>query len=178
MDVSLLWNGWEPVARGAVMTVTGYATLVVLLRITGPRTMSSMTPVDFVIAVTMGSAFGRVLTAEDVAVSQVVAVLVFLVVIQWALAWARAHTPWMGRVLDHPPALLYSEGRMMRGALRRHRLTEADVHNAARTSGHGSLANVHSVLLMMDGALGVITHDSFGDGSSVTPWLERHRSDR
>lgn len=157
------------------MALAGYLTLLVLLRTTGPRTMSAMTPVDFVIAVTMGSAFGRVLTAEKVAVSQVVAVLVLLVAIQWALAWARARSPWVGRAMDHPPALLYSEGRMMRAALRRHRLTEADVHNAARANGHGSLEDVHSVLLMMDGSLGVIARGAFGDGSSVTPWLERHR---
>ncbi|WP_277455321.1 YetF domain-containing protein [Janibacter sp. DB-40] len=173
MTTSLLWTGWTPLLQAAVMATVGYLVLVLLLRGTGPRTMSKMTPLDFVIAVTIGSAFGRLITAEKGTVSQLVAVLVLLVVLQWVLAWLRSHSTGVRRLLDHPPVVLYEDGVMRDRALRRHRLIEDDVHEAARGAGKGSLEEVHTVLLLREGSLGVIGREDIGDGSSVTPFVAR-----
>lgn len=121
----MLWTGWTPLVHVALMATAGYLALVVLLRVTGPRTMSKMTPLDFVIAVTVGSAFGRTITAEKVSLVQ---------------------TLWV--------------------------LVEADLHEAARGAGLGSMADVHTVLLLREGSLGVVTHDQIGDGSSISRYAE------
>ncbi|MDN6180576.1 MAG: DUF421 domain-containing protein [Halomonas subglaciescola] len=153
--------------------IVGYLVLVLLLRGAGPRTMAKMTPLDFVIAVTLGSTFGRTVTAVDVSLAQAVAALALLVVMQWVLAAVRARWHFMHRVLDSPPVLLYYNDELQHRALRRHRLTEGDVHTAARQSGQGSLDDVQAVVLQQDGSLGVITHASMGDGSSILPYAER-----
>ena len=44
MDSSLIFNGWTQLVQAVLMATVGYLTLVVLLRTTGPRTMSKMTP--------------------------------------------------------------------------------------------------------------------------------------
>ena len=177
MDVSYFWTGWNPIWHTLLVGTVGYVTLVMLLRGTGPRTMANMTPLDFVIAVTLGSAFGRVVTAADVGLVQVLVALMLLVAIQWALAALRARWPAMRRLLDSPPALLYYDGQMQRATLRRHRLTEPDVSTAARQAGHGSLANVQAVILDQDGSLGVIAAEAMGDGSSTLPFVEQRRAD-
>ncbi|WP_147917143.1 DUF421 domain-containing protein [Ruania zhangjianzhongii] len=178
MDSSYFWAGWTPIWHTLLIGTVGYLTLVILLRGTGPRTMAKMTPLDFIIAVSLGSVFGRVVTAADVGLAQAVVALILLVAVQWTLAIARSRWRFMRRLLDAPPALLYYDGEWQRKALRRHRLTEVDVHTAARQSGHGSLADLQAVILQQDGSLGVITKDSMGDGSSVLPFIERHRADR
>lgn len=175
MDISYFWAGWSPIWHTLLVGTVGYLTLVILLRGTGPRTMAKMTPLDFVIAVTLGSTFGRVVTAKEVSLAQAVVALVLLVVVQWVLAALRARWRFMRRLLDSPPALLFYDGELQPRTLRRHRLTEHDVHAAARGSGHGSLANVQAVILHQDGTLGVIAVDAMGDGSSVLPFIERHQ---
>lgn len=177
MDLSYIWVGWPPIWHTLLVGAVGYLTLVIMLRGTGPRTMAKMTPLDFVIAVTLGSTFGRTITAVDVSLAQAIAALVLLVVVQWMLAAARSRWRFMRRVLDSPPVLLYYDGELQRPALRRHRLTEVDVHVAARQAGHGSLADIQVVILHQDGSLGVIAAESMGDGSSVLPYIERHRDD-
>lgn len=177
MDLSYFWTGWTPIWHTLLIGVVGYLTLVILLRGTGPRTMAKMTPLDFVIAVSLGSVFGRVVTATDVGLAQAVLALVLLVAVQWALAFARSRWRFMRRLLDSPPALLYYSGQLQHRTLRQHRLTEIDIHTAARQSGHGSLAGVQAVILHQDGSLGVIGTDSMGDGSSLMPFIERHRGD-
>lgn len=169
----MIWNGWTPLIQVTLMASVGYIALVLLLRTTGPRTMAKMTPLDFVVAVTVGSAFGRMITAEKSTVSQLIWVLVFLVGLQWVLAWLRARSVLLRRLLDHPPVVLYEDGRMRERALRRHRLIDDDVHEAARGAGKGSLEEVHMVLLLREGSLGVIGRDAIGDSSSVTPFVAR-----
>lgn len=177
MDITYFWTGWTPIWHTLLVGTVGYLTLVILLRGTGPRTMAKMTPLDFVIAVTLGSAFGRVVTAVDVGLVQAITALVLLVVVQWVLATIRSRSHAMRRLLDSPPVLLYYDGQLQHKALRRHRLTEADVHTAARQSGHGSLEDLQVVILHQDGSLGVIGADSMGDGSSVLPFVERERGE-
>lgn len=174
MDLSLLWDGWSPIWHTLIVGTVGYCVLVILLRITGPRTMSKMTPLDFVIAVTLGSAFGRTITAVDVSLVQAVVALVLLVGVQWLLAMARARWRFMRRALDSPPVLLFYDGELQHNALRKHRLTEFDVHTAARSAGNGSLIDVQAVVLQQDGTMGVISRSSMDDGSSVLPFVERH----
>ncbi|MGJ9421269.1 DUF421 domain-containing protein [Aeromicrobium sp. CF3.5] len=175
MDSTYFWTGWSPIVHTLLVGVVGYLVLVMLLRGAGPRTMASMTPLDFVIAVTLGSAFGRVLTAVKVSLAQALAALVLLVVIQWVLAAARARWSLVRRLLDAPPVLLFYDGQMQHGVLRKHRMTESDVHTAARESGHGSLADLQAVILDQDGSLGVIARSSMGDGSSVLPFVASDR---
>ncbi|MFN3865365.1 MAG: DUF421 domain-containing protein [Demequina sp.] len=173
MDMSFFWNGWSPIWHTLLIGTVGYLTLVVLLRGTGPRTMAKMTPLDFVIAVTLGSAFGRVVTASDVSLVQAVVALLLLVAVQWALAAARARWAPVRRALDTPPVLLYYDGELQHRALHRHRLTEADVHSAVRQAGQGSIGDAQVVILHQDGTLGVIAKSAMGDGSSIFPYVER-----
>lgn len=173
--MTYLWAGWMPIWHTLLVGIVGYLVLVLLLRGAGPRTMANMTPLDFVVAVTLGSAFGRVVTAVKVSLSQALLALVLLVLLQWILAAGRARWRFMRRLLDSPPVLLYYGGEVQTRALRKHRLTEGDVHTAARESGHGSLAEIEAVILDQDGSLGIIATSSMGDGSSMLPYVERHQ---
>lgn len=173
MDITYFWTGWTPIVHTVLIATAGYLALVLMLRGTGPRTMAKMTPLDFVIAVTLGSAFGRVITAVDVSLAQALAALALLVLLQWVLAAGRARWRLVRRIMDSPPVLLYYDGEMQDRALRKHRLADIDVHTAARQSSMGSLADAQAVILHQDGSLGVISADSMGDGSSIMPFVQR-----
>lgn len=170
-QVSFLWDGWQPLARIVVVGTLAYVWLVLLLRVTGPRNLAKMTTFDFVITVTLGSAFGRVLTAQEVAVSDAVVAFSLLVALQWLFASLRRRSDRFSRLVDSEPTLLYHGHRAVEAALRRHRLTESDLHSAARENGMGSLDDVEAVILQADGTLAVIGSSSMGDGSSVHPFV-------
>jgi len=172
MEMQLLWTGWPPIVHTLVLGTAGYLVLVMLLRITGARTMANMTPLDFVVAVTLGSAFGRTITAVDVPLAQSVTALALLIGLQWLLATGRARWEWVRRTVDSPPVLLWYDGELIESTLRKHRLTLTDVHTAARESGHGSLDELRAVVMQQDGSLGVIAKEALGDGSSVWPYVE------
>ncbi len=177
MDPNFLWTGWSPILHTLLVGTVGYLTLIILLRGTGPHTMAKMTPLDFVLGVTLGSAFGRVITAAEVSLTQAIAALVLLVAVQWVLGAARAKWRFVRGLVDSPPVLLYYDDRMQIRTLRKHRLTPDDVHAAARRSGYGSLVDIQAVIMFQDGTLGAIARDNMGDGSSVMPFVKRNQID-
>lgn len=169
-DVQFFWDDWESILRIVLIGTLGYTWLALLLRGSGPRNMAKMTPFDFVITVTLGSAFGRVLTAAEVSLVEVLVTFSLLVALQWTFAAGRARWPAVARLLDPGPTLLFHDGRPVDRALRRHRMTESDLHSAARENGLGSLADVAAVVLQADGTFAVISRDKMGDGTSVRPF--------
>jgi uncharacterized membrane protein YcaP (DUF421 family) len=166
-DVSFFWGSWEPLVRIALVTTLGYLWLVLLVSRSGPRTLTTMTPFDFVITVTLGSAFGRVITAQDVPVSEVVLAFAVLVALQWVAAFARARSKGVTRLLDAEPTLLYHRGEVLPDAMRRHRITEKDLVGAARQHGMGDLAEAEAIVLEPSGGFAVIGPDQIGDSSAI-----------
>jgi uncharacterized membrane protein YcaP (DUF421 family) len=166
-DVMFFWGGSDPLLRILIVTTLGYIWLVVLVAGTGQRTLSDMTPFDFVITVTLGSAFGRVITATEVAVSEVVLAFAVLMALQWALAFARSRGLRITRLFDAEPALLYHRGEVVDRAMRRHRLGRVDLLGAVRKHGMGSLAEVEAIVLESNGDLAVIAREHVGDGEAI-----------
>ncbi|MCH8559467.1 DUF421 domain-containing protein [Nesterenkonia sp. LB17] len=167
MDMTQFWDGWDPIIHTVITLTAGYIALLIILRLSGPRTMASMTPLDFIVAVTIGSAFGRTLTAVDVPLSQAILTVLLLVLLQWLMAWMRGRSPKMRRILDAPPVLIYYQGKFQRKALRKHQLVEDDIHTAVRSSSRGSLKEVSAVILEQNGGLVVIGDAELDDSSSV-----------
>jgi uncharacterized membrane protein YcaP (DUF421 family) len=167
-DVQFWWDGWAPLVRILLVGTLGYATLIALLRISGQRALAKMTPFDFVITVTLGSAFGRVLTATEVSVAEMVLTFTLLVALQWIVALLRERSTRVHSLVDVEPALLYHHGQVNQRALKRHRLELSDLYSAARENGMGSLDQAEAVVLQSDGTFAVISPQQVGDGSALS----------
>lgn len=166
-DVIFLYGGFEPIVRVFFIAATGYLTLLLLLRASGQRTLAQMSALDLVITVTIGSAFGRVLTAREVALTEVVAAFVALVLLQWVASnvWGRSRK--LRGLVAPQPALLYYDGEAVERSMRRHHLVLDDLHAAARQEGMGSLEEVRAILLEGNGSLTVLSSSQYGDGSAL-----------
>jgi uncharacterized membrane protein YcaP (DUF421 family) len=166
-DITYLWNGIEPVLRVLFIAMTGYATLLIMLRVSGQRTLAQMTAMDLVVTVTLGSAFGRVLTAREVALVEVIAAFGALVLLQWLVAQMWGRTRRVRRSVAVWPTLLFYAGDPIPSALDRHHLLHDDLYTAARQQGMGSLEDVQAILLEANGAFTVLSKNKYGDGSAV-----------
>lgn len=156
-DVSFFFRGWGPVVRIFVVRVTMYAALVTLLRLSGSRTIASMTVFDFVVTVAIGSVFARALTATDVALMEAVLAFVLLIVLQYTLGRIHVRWPSIQRIVTNPPTLLYFREEFLRGAMREQRVTEQELRAAVRKQNVGSMAEVEAVILESTGEVSVLT---------------------
>lgn len=151
-----LFGGWDPIVRVLVVGPLAYGAMVFLLRISGKRTLSKMNAFDFVITIALGSVLAAILTDSSLALSTGVAVMAFLILAQLVITALSVRIDWVERVVKADPSLVVLHGRLLDDAMRRHRVTEAEISAAVRASGKATIADVEAVVLETDGSFTVI----------------------
>lgn len=151
-----LFGGWDPIVRVLVIGPLAYGAMVFLLRISGKRTLSKMNAFDFVITIALGSVLAATLTNSTLALSTGVTVMAFLILAQLIITALSVRLGWVERVVKADPSLVVLHGRLLEDAMRRHRVTEAEVSAAVRASGRSAIADVEAVVLETDGSFTVI----------------------
>ena len=164
-DLVFFTGGWLPLARIVVVGTLMYIALVVLLRVSGSRTIASMRAFDFIVTVALGSVFGRALTAKGVSLAEAVVAFVLLIGLQYAVARLQVFSRPFARAVTNPPRLLYFRGEFQTDEMRRTRVTEQELRAVARKKGHGSMDEVEALVLEASGDVAVIT--TIGDGSAL-----------
>jgi len=176
MSEPFWFGGWRPLVRILVVGVSMYVALVVLLRVSGSRTLSTMSAFDFIVTVAIGSVFGRALTAKSVAFAEAVGAFALLVSLQYVVTRLKVRWPYFGRVVTNPPVLLYFRGRVLEDAMRRERVTVSELQTAVRKNDHDSLDDVEAVVLESSGEFSVVpsVDDPEAFGESLDEELELH----
>lgn len=144
-----------------------YAALMVVLRVSGKRTLSQLNAFDFVITVSLGSTLATVLLSSDTSWTEGIVALALLAALQFLMAWISTHLPWLRPVFTSRPAVLLQSGVLCEGEMRRNRLSEAEVRQVVRMQGIGDLSKVGAVVLETNGTLSVIPMTEYGDGSAM-----------
>jgi uncharacterized membrane protein YcaP (DUF421 family) len=155
-DLGFLFSGWAPLVRILFVGTFAYVFLLVTLRVSGPRTLGRTNMFDFIISVGVGSAFGRILTAKDVALAEACTAFALLAFLQYLVSFLRVRSKRFADLVNASPSLVYFDGRYLAKAMSLSRLTEADIQEAVRTKGLGSMSDVEAVVLEAGGELSVI----------------------
>jgi uncharacterized membrane protein YcaP (DUF421 family) len=156
----MLFQSWMELARVLIVGVFAYAGLLVLLRVSGKRTLSKMNAFDFVVTVALGSTLATILLSRDVALAAGLLALGLLIALQLAVAWLSARSPSFRGLVKSEPRLLFARGRMIEEALLAERVAPEEVLAAMRAGGHADLAAVEAVVLETDGTFSVIARPS------------------
>ncbi len=151
-----MWfQSWADLGRILVVAPLAYVALVAMLRISGARTLSKLNAFDLVVTVALGSTLATVLLSSDVSVAEGVLALLMLVVLQFLVSRASVRWRQVERLVKSEPVLLYRSG-FLSGPMRRARVTEDEVRQAARATGYSSLDDVAGVVLETDGNFTVL----------------------
>lgn len=143
----------ESVLRAAAL----YAFLLVLFRITGRRALSEITTFDFVLLLVIGEATQQALLGDDFSVINAFVVIATLVLIDILLSLFKERSPRVGRFLDGVPLIVVEYGKPLTERLRKARITEEDILEAARQSqGLERLEQIRFAVLEKNGQISVI----------------------
>lgn len=153
---SVFFGSGSDLVRILVVGVLAYVALVVLLRITGKRTLSKMNAFDLVVTVALGSTLATTLLSHDVALAEGVLAFAVLIYLQYAVTWTSVRSQRFQSWVKAEPRLIYHEGTFLEAALRRERVTHDEVLAAIRQHGAGDPSRVKSVVLETDGSMSVI----------------------
>ena len=152
----MFFNGWFPILRVLVVGTLTYLALILLLRISGKRTLSKMNMFDFVITVALGSTFATIILSRDVALAEGVAALALLILLQFLVAWLSVRSDALRELVKGEPALLFYQGEFIARTMWQERVTREDVTAAIRSQGIAELAEVGAVVIETDGSLTIL----------------------
>ncbi|MDY6871903.1 MAG: DUF421 domain-containing protein [Actinomycetota bacterium] len=164
-----MWfDNWDDLLRVLVTGTVAYTVLILVLRLSGKRTLAKLNAFDLVVTVAVGSTLATVFLNASVSVTEGVVALILLAALQYVAAMVASRLPRGRAVLTSRPSLLFAHGCFHDDAMRRERVSRADVRQAVRSSGRGSLGEVGAVVLESDGSLSVIATPELGDLSALT----------
>lgn len=154
----LFYANTDSLYRTLIIGVLAYFGLILLLRISGKRTLSKMNAFDFIVTVALGSTLATVLLSKDIALAQGLLAFAMLIALQFLITWTSVRVRWVRRMVTGEPTLLLHRGQPLPKALHRTRVTEDELGAAIRLAGLTNFNDVQSVVLETDGSISVVPH--------------------
>lgn len=148
-----IFSGWGGIARILVVAPAAYFSLVLILRISGKRTLSKLNAFDLVITVAIGSTLASIIATRSVSLVEGLMALAILVGLQFAVTTASVRWQGFSDLVKAEPTLLLRYGQPLTDAMKAERVTQDELEVAVRQAGGRSLADALAVFLETDGTL-------------------------
>ncbi|GAB3509840.1 hypothetical protein GCM10027400_12170 [Pseudoxanthomonas daejeonensis] len=152
-EMSMPW--WEFVLRAVVV----YAAVLVLVRLTGKRTVGQFTPFDLLLVVLLGNAVQNSLIGEDVSLLGGLILAATLLGLNWSVGFLTARSARADRWIEGEPVVLARDGEVLLRVLRRENVSRADFESAKRKSECDDDAKIAIAVLETSGAITIIQRD-------------------
>lgn len=147
----MFFDGWEGIVRTIIVGAMAYAALILLLRLSGKRTLAKMNAFDLIVTVALGSTLATILLSEDVALAEGVTAFITLIGLQYFIAWLSIRSNGFQSLIKSEPRMLLFEGKFLGSTMRAERVTQEEVIAAIRAQGIPRIEDVTAVVLETDG---------------------------
>jgi uncharacterized membrane protein YcaP (DUF421 family) len=143
----------ESVIRPALV----YLFLLLVLRLTGKRTLAQITTFDFVLLLIISEATQQALIGEDNSMINGAIVVATLIGLNILMSLFKQRSKWFDRLLDDIPLVIVADGKPLKERMDKSRVDEEDVLDAAR-EGHGleRMDQIRHAILERDGKISII----------------------
>ena len=141
-----------------------FLALYVLMRLMGKRELGQMTPFELIVLVVIGDLIQQGVTQNDFSLTG--AIIAVSTIAFWALvfSWISYLSPWAERLLEGEPRVIVRDGELIRGNLRRNRLTPGEIESEMRLAGISHMRDVAWAILEARGKISFIQRpQSAGD---------------
>lgn len=156
----LFFKSWSSVFDIIIMAVILYPSLILLLRISGKRTLSKMNMFDLVITVALGSTVATILLSSTVTFFDGITALAMLILLQFIVTWLGVRSRAFNSLIKGEPQLLYYNGNYIESALKKERINRDEIKQALRAQGIASFSHVEAIVLETDGSLSVVKQNN------------------
>ena len=149
----------EIVIRAAVM----YAVLLCLLRGMGRRELSQLTTFDLLVTVVIGDLIQQGVTQEDMSFTGALLAVGTICILAVASSFVGTKSRRAERLLDGVPVVVARNGVLFEDVLRRERITESELMEAARGEQVADLTKIDLVVVEADGRFSFLRADHESD---------------
>lgn len=137
-----------------------YFTLLVIIRLSGRRTLAQMTPFDLVIVLVISETTQQAMLGDDFSITNAILLILTLFTTDIALSYVKRWSPKAAHVIDGVPTVLVTDGSYDERALRGCRLDHEDVMEAARSQeGIQKFVDIKFAILEVSGNISIVPRE-------------------
>jgi uncharacterized membrane protein YcaP (DUF421 family) len=141
--------------------VVVYLFLMLMFRLSGKRTLSSVTTFDFVLLLIISEAVQQAMSGGDNSMTHAFLLVITLVGMNVLMSELKTRSKTADRVLDGAPLLIVDNGRPQEDLMRKERVDLDDVLEAAReTHGLERLEQIKFAVLERSGKISIVPADA------------------
>ena len=140
----------------AIRTFVVFWFLLLLMRVTGRRELSSLEPFDLILLIILGDAVQQGLTQDDYSVTGALIVISVFGILQVFVSFMHFRFRGLRKVLEGYPVVLVEDGKVIERNLKRERLTPDELTEKARGQQLESLDDVKWAVLETSGSISFI----------------------
>lgn len=143
----------DTILRGAAI----YLALLVIMRLSGKRSLAQITTFDFVLVLILAEATQQALLGDDYSVTNAIILVLTLMGIDLLLGLLSLRFHTLGKVVNGVPIVVVADGEPFRDRMTKARLSEADVLEEARISqGLERMDQIKYAVLEKSGSISII----------------------
>jgi uncharacterized membrane protein YcaP (DUF421 family) len=135
-----------------------YALMLVVIRVSGKRTIGNFSAFDLLVALMLGEVVDEIIYG-DVTFAQGTIAIVTVAILQYANSWMSYWNHGLDKVLEGSPSIVVRSGQLERAGMRKERMNEKDVMAELRLQGVAELDEVRLAAIENDGQMSVIRED-------------------
>jgi uncharacterized membrane protein YcaP (DUF421 family) len=161
-DLSTAW--WEISLRAALV----YGALLVMVRVSGKRTIGQFTPFDLLVVMLLSESVSNALNADEHSLPGGLLAAATLIALNGLIGWITSRSTIAENVIEGTAVLVIEEGRLLKDALRRHRVGRGDIDKTLREADC-RLDEVERAYLEADGGISLLKKRPSNAGRPATP---------
>lgn len=155
-------EGWSVLLEVIVRVAIIYVGCLVMLRVSGRRELSQLSPMDVLVMLLISETVSPALTKQDTSLTTGLVAAATLVAMQVATAYLVFRSRRAQALLEGNPLLLIRDGKLVAPELmRRYRITDAELHATLRQQGALTVSEVARAYVEPDGTISVVTEKDF-----------------
>jgi uncharacterized membrane protein YcaP (DUF421 family) len=162
----MFFDGWDSIARVALLAAATYIILVAALRVIGEQALAKMSAYDMIVTIALGSLLVSIPLGFGVTLTDGIAAIATVLLLQEGTRLLVKRSRLAGRVIRERPQLVLWDGRLLPDPMEQMKVIEEEIRAAVRRGGLGSLADAQAVVLETDGEWSVIPRAHAGDLSA------------
>ena len=159
-NIDTWFNSLDRLSSIAIGAVVFYLLIVLMTRLVGKRTTGQMNNFDWLVTVAVGSLAASGILLKDVSIADAALAICIMFALQWLTTWLVLRSPLICRMVKARPRLLLHQGEILKEALRKERISEAEIYTALREQGLANLDDASWVILENNGKMTVIQRGS------------------
>jgi uncharacterized membrane protein YcaP (DUF421 family) len=144
-----------------------FIALYLLVRLMGKRELGQMTPFELIVLVVIGDLIQQGVTQNDFSLTGAIIAVSTIAFLALVMSWMSYWWPWAERLLEGEPRVIIRDGALLRGNLRRNRLTRSEIESEMRLAGIGHMEEVAWGILENRGKISFIKRAD--DGGEEPP---------